>query len=119
MAAQLLDLSEYAYIEAGSWVETVPLTVTRTKYVSGLVNQRKRYTKSYATISVNLLLTLANWDKLRTALNDRGAHFTPWRHPFKPDPISCRITSEVVSTPIEMSDNVYEYQVKFTLEYLQ
>ncbi|MCK5922977.1 MAG: hypothetical protein KAG66_18690, partial [Methylococcales bacterium] len=102
----------------GSWKETIPLTDTRTEMASGLINQRRRFTRQYIKITVNLLLTQAEWVEFRLRLHSLGHVFNEWLNPLTDETVQCRIMSEITADWVELNQGEFHYKVAFEMERL-
>lgn len=113
---KLVDIQNY--IEQGSWNETIPQTDSRTEMVSGLINQRRRFSQQYIAIAVHLLLTHSEWIEFQFRLKTLGHAFNDWLDPRSGDTFSCRITSAISVDWIKLDTGGYHRKVTFTMERL-
>jgi len=113
---KLVDVQHY--IEQGSWQETLPLNDSRTEMASGLINQRRRFSQQYISISVHLLLTHAEWLEFQLRLKTLSSTFNDWLDPRNNETVSCRITSEIKADWIKLDKGGYHHKVTFTMERL-
>jgi len=113
---KLVDIQHY--IEQGSWQETIPLNDSRSEMASGLINQRRRFSKQYIAIAVHLLLTHAEWVEFQARLKTLGHAFNDWLDPRSGETFACRITSEIKADWIKLDSGGYHRKVAFTMERL-
>lgn len=113
---KLVDVQHY--IEEGSWQETLPFNDTRTEMVSGLINQRRRFSQQYISIAVHLLLTEVEWVEFQVRLKTLGAKFNDWLDPRDGSTLSCRITSQIAVDWIKLDEGGYHRKVVFSMERL-
>jgi hypothetical protein len=106
------------YIEQGSWQETIPFNDSRSEMASGLINQRRRFSKQYISIAVHLLLTEAEWVHFQFHLKLVGHAYNDWLDPRDGSTVSCRIASPIKVDYIKLDKGGYHRKVAFTMERL-